>query len=66
MCELAHEQYTVAVEAPCPPVISSAKGEKIGKDPVAAQMSSYLACLHSSARFALVRTSFRDRGPGCE
>ncbi len=32
-------------------------------DPVAAQMASYLACLRSSARFALVRTSLR--GSSC-
>jgi hypothetical protein len=44
-------------EAPYPPVISSAKGDKI--DPVAAQMASYMVCLRSSARFALVRTSLR-------
>ena len=41
------------------------KGEKI--DPFATQMASYLACLRSSARFALVRTSLRGScfsGPG--
>jgi hypothetical protein len=31
-------KYTVAVEAQCPPVVSSAKGDKF--DPVAAQMAS--------------------------
>ena len=53
-------EYTDAEEAPCPPVDSSAKGDKI--DPVAkqmAQMASYLAYSRSSARFALVRTSLR-------
>jgi hypothetical protein len=58
--------YTDArVEAPCPPVVTSAKGDKI--DPVPAQMASYLACLCSSARLALVRTSLRGSsspGPG--
>ena len=56
-------------EDPCPPVVSRAKGEKT--DPVAAQMASYLVCLRSSARFALVRTSLRgslcspaSAGPG--
>ena len=32
--------YTVAVETPCPPVVASAKGEKL--DPVAAQVASYV------------------------
>ena len=54
---LAKRKYTVAVEAPWPPVVSSAKGEKL--DPVAAQVASYLRCLASSARLALVRTSLR-------
>ena len=49
----------------CPPVVSSAKGDKV--DRVAAQMASYL---RSSARFALVRTSLRGvflwvRSPRC-
>ncbi len=52
---LAKRKYTVAVEAPCPPVVSSAKGEK--RDPVAAQFGVALRCLISSARVALVRTS---------
>ncbi len=34
---LAKRKYTVAVEAPWPPVVSSAKGEKL--DPVAAQVA---------------------------
>ncbi len=53
------------MEAPCPPVVSSAKGDKI--DPVPAQMASYLACLCASARLALERTSLRGScspGPG--
>ncbi len=56
---LVKRKYTdaVEVEAPCPPVVSSAGGEKI--DPVAEQIASYLACLRSSARFVLVRTSLR-------
>ena len=41
------EVFTDTVEAPCPPVVSSAKGDKT--DPVAAQMASYLVCLRSSA-----------------
>jgi hypothetical protein len=48
---LVKSKCTDAVKAPCPPVVSSAKGDKIG--PVAAQMASYLRCLCSSARFAL-------------
>ena len=46
---------TDAAEAPCPPVVSSLKGDKI--EPVAAQMASYLVCLRYDARFALMRTS---------
>ncbi len=46
----------------------SFRARKVRKiDPVAAQMRSYLACLRSSARFALVRTSLRgscSSGPG--
>ena len=48
-------------EAPCPPVVSSLKGDKT--DPAAVQMASYLACLRSSARFALARTSLRGSVP---
>ncbi len=48
---------TDAAEAPCPPVVSSLKGDKI--EPVAAQMASYLVCLRYDARCALVRTSLR-------
>jgi hypothetical protein len=68
---LVKREYTEAEEAPCPPVDSSAKGDKV--DPVAkqmaqmAQMASYLAYSRSSARFALVRTSLRgsrSSGPG--
>jgi hypothetical protein len=40
---LVKSKYTDLVEAPWPPVVSSAKGDKI--DPVAAQMRSYLAFL---------------------
>jgi hypothetical protein len=36
-------EYTDTVEAPCPPLVSSAKGDKI--DPVAAQMAAYLVAL---------------------
>ncbi len=51
--------YTVArvtrvEEAPCPPIVSSAKGDKRG-DSAAAQMVSCSPCLKSSERFALER-----------
>ncbi len=62
---LVKREYTDAEEAPCPPAVSSAKGDK--KDPVAKQVASYLACSRSSARFALVRPSLREScssGPG--
>ena len=49
---LGEEQvpFTVAVEAPCPPVVSSAKEDH--GDPVAAQVASSSRCLTSSARIA--------------
>jgi hypothetical protein len=63
---MVHRRKGLMVEeAPCPPVVSSAKGDKT--DPVAVQMASYLVCLRSSARFALMRTSLRgscSSGPG--